>query len=94
MGFIDANALKDSDSAFGCRQMLGNVWEWTNDTFLPYEGFEPDDYNEYSVPLFGKTKVLKGGAWTTRSRIAWPSYRNFFAPDRWDIFSGFRMCKL
>ena len=49
--------------------MLGNVWEWTSTTFQPYPGFAPDAYTEYSTMLFGNTKVLRGGAWTTRSRM-------------------------
>ena len=93
LGCIDVGALPNSDSAFGCRQMLGNVWEWTADTFQPFPGFCPDAYKEYSAPLFGNTKVLRGGAWTTTSRLIRPTYRNFFSPDRWDIFSGFRTCK-
>ena len=44
--------------------------------------------------LFGSTKVLRGGAWTTRSRMMHGTYRNFFEPHRWNIFSGFRVCKL
>ncbi|MGI9657476.1 MAG: SUMF1/EgtB/PvdO family nonheme iron enzyme [Gaiellaceae bacterium] len=40
MGTLDVDALPDSVSAFGCRQMIGNVWEWTEDTFAPYPGFE------------------------------------------------------
>ena len=36
---IDVAALPKGDSAFGCRQMLGNVWEWTSTTFAPFPGF-------------------------------------------------------
>ena len=92
MGALDVGALPDGESAFGCRQMLGNVWEWTADTFSPYPGFEPGPYREYSVPLFGSTKVLRGGAWTTRSRLIRNTWRNYYEPHRRDIWAGFRTC--
>ncbi len=92
LGCIDVAALPTGDSAFGCRQMLGNVWEWTSDTFASYPGFSPDAYREYSQPLFGSTKVLRGGAWTSRSRMVTATYRNYFGPDRRDVFAGFRTC--
>ena len=94
LGCVDVAAYNEGDSAFGCRQMLGNVWEWTSDTFQPFSEFSADAYEDYSVPLFGTTKVLRGGAWTSRSRMLHGTYRNFFEPQRWDIFSGFRTCKL
>jgi gamma-glutamyl hercynylcysteine S-oxide synthase len=34
--------------------------------------------------------VLRGGCWATRSRMINTTYRNFFTPDRRDIFAGFR----
>lgn len=94
IGCVDVAAFSEGDSAFGCRQMLGNVWEWTSDTFQPFSEFSADAYTDYSQPLFGTTKVLRGGAWTSRSRMVHGTYRNFFEPDRWDIFNGFRVCKL
>jgi iron(II)-dependent oxidoreductase len=94
IGCVDVAAFSEGDSAFGCRQMLGNVWEWTSDTFQPFSEFSADAYKDYSQPLFGTTKVLRGGAWTSRSRMVHGTCRNFFEPERWDIFSGFRVCKL
>ncbi len=94
LGCVDVAAHAAGDSAFGCRQMLGNVWEWTSDTFQPYPGFSADAYKEYSSMLFGRTKVLRGGAWTSRGRMLPGTYRNFFEPHLWNIFSGFRACKL
>lgn len=94
MRTIDVGALPEGDSAFGCRQMLGNVWEWTADTFKPYSGFKADMYQDYSQPLFGQTKVLRGGAWTTRSRMIRNTWRNYYGPERNDVFAGFRTCGL
>lgn len=94
LGCIDVAALPDSDSPYGCRQMLGNLWEWTDSTFKPYPGFTPDMYEDYSQPLFNITKVLRGGAWTTRSRMIRNTWRNYYGPDRNDVFSGFRTCAL
>ncbi len=93
LGCVDVGAFPAGDSAFGCRQMVGNVWEWTASPFYPFPGYIVDfPYKEYSAPWFGYRKVLKGGAWATRARLAWVTYRNFFPPDRNDVFAGFRTC--
>ncbi|MFX8504494.1 SUMF1/EgtB/PvdO family nonheme iron enzyme, partial [Acinetobacter baumannii] len=60
-GLVDVAAFADGDSAFGCRQMMGNVWEWASSDFLPYPGFSADAYKDYSEPWFGTRKVLRGG---------------------------------
>ena len=94
MGCIEVDALPAGDSAFGCRQMIGNSWEWTNTTFDAYKGFEPGPYKEYSAPWFGDHKVLRGGCWATRSRMIRNGYRNFYTPDRRDVWAGFRTCAI
>jgi iron(II)-dependent oxidoreductase len=93
-GCIDVAALPDSDSAFGCRQMIGNVWEWTASDFLPYPGFVVDPYKEYSQPWFGTHRVLRGGCWATQARLLRNTWRNFYTPDRRDVWAGFRTCAL
>ncbi|MCB4802781.1 selenoneine synthase SenA [Methylorubrum populi] len=94
LGCVDVAAHPEGDSAWGCRQMIGNVWEWTASPFLPFPGFAPDAYKEYSEPAFGTRKVLRGGAWVTRSRMVDNAYRNFFGPERRDVFAGFRTVAL
>jgi gamma-glutamyl hercynylcysteine S-oxide synthase len=91
-GCVEVTALPAGDSAFGCRQMIGNVWEWTQSPFLPYPGFSADPYKDYSQPWFGTHKVLRGGCWATRSRLIRNTWRNFYTPERRDILVGFRTC--
>ena len=92
MGCQNVDALPAGDSAFGCRQMIGNTWEWTSTNFGGYPGFEPGPYKEYSAPWFGDHKVLRGGCWATRSGMIRNAYRNFYTPDRRDVWAGFRTC--
>ena len=94
MGCVNVDALSAGDSIFGCRQMIGNVWEWTATDFGPYPGFDPGPYKEYSAPWFGDHKVLRGGCWVTQSGLISNVYRNFYKPDRRDIWAGFRTCSL
>ncbi len=92
---VPVSAHAAGDSAAGCRQMLGNVWEWTSSTFAPYPGFVVDPYKEYSEPWFTPDyRVLRGGCWATRSRLIRNTWRNFYTRDRRDVFGGFRTCAL
>jgi gamma-glutamyl hercynylcysteine S-oxide synthase len=70
----------------------GDVWEWTATTFRPYPGFVAGPYREYSQPWFGSHKVLRGASFATRGRMRHAKYRNFYLPERDDVFCGFRSC--
>lgn len=89
---VAANALPGGASAQGCRQLIGNIWEWTDTAFGPYPGFAPDPYKEYSEPWFDTHKVLRGGSYSTPARLIRNTWRNFYVPERYDIFAGFRTC--
>ncbi|MDH4120798.1 MAG: SUMF1/EgtB/PvdO family nonheme iron enzyme [Deltaproteobacteria bacterium] len=91
---VDVAAHPEGDSPHGCRQMIGNVWEWTADAFYPFPGFVTGPYREYSAPWFGYRKVLKGGCWATAPRTIRTGWRNFYLPDRRDVLAGFRTCPL
>ena len=92
LGCVSRGAHEAGDTPQGCRQLWGNVWEWTASTFAPYPGFAPGVYADYSEPWFGARKVLRGGCWATRARLLRNTLRNFFTPDRRDVFAGFRTC--
>jgi iron(II)-dependent oxidoreductase len=72
----------------------GDLWEWTSSPFEAREGFEADAYREYSAPWFGTHQVLRGASFATPSRFRSPQFRNFFLPERNDMFVGFRTCAI
>ena len=72
----------------------GAVWEWTASEFDPYPGFVADPYEDYSQPWFGTHKVLRGASFTTPRRLVRGTFRNFYLPERGDVFCGFRTCSL
>ena len=70
----------------------GDVWEWTASTFVPYPGFAPHPYRDYSMPWFDCRPVLRGGSFMTQPRMKHPHYRNFFPAHRQDVPAGMRSC--
>lgn len=80
-------ALHCEDFEWGDR-----VWEWTASPFLPYPGFSPDAYRDYSQPWFGDHRVVRGGSFATLPSLVDPKLRNFYLPERGDVFVGFRSC--
>ena len=87
-------AVAAGDTPEGVRQLMGSVWEWTASDFLPYPGFKPDAREDYSQPWFGTRKVLRGCRFASPRRMLRATWRNFFTPDRADVFAGLRTCAL
>lgn len=85
------NAYPQGQSAYGCYDMLGNIWEWTASWFDTYEGFVAYPYRGYSQAYFdGQHRVLKGGSWATRPWAMRSSFRNWYYPSIRQILAGFR----
>jgi iron(II)-dependent oxidoreductase len=72
----------------------GDLWEWTCTPFEPYPGFSADAYREYSAPHFMTHQSVRGASFATRTRMVSPNFRNFYLPERNDMFVGFRTCAL
>jgi gamma-glutamyl hercynylcysteine S-oxide synthase len=89
-----AGAYPAGASPFGCLGMIGDVWEWTSGELDGYPGFVAYPYKEYSEIFYGHGyKVLRGGSWATRARVATPTFRNWDYPERRQIFSGLRIAR-
>jgi len=93
-GPVPAAAHEAGASPYGCLGMIGDVWEWTASDFVGYPNFVAHPYREYSEVFFGRDyKVLRGGSWATRARVATPCFRNWDLPLRRQIFAGVRIAK-
>jgi iron(II)-dependent oxidoreductase len=90
-----AGAYPAGASPCGALGMLGAAWEWTSSDFRGYPGFRAFPYPEYSEIFFEDSfKVLRGGSWATRPRVASTTFRNWDYPQRRQIFTGFRCATL
>jgi iron(II)-dependent oxidoreductase len=93
-GVAPVGSYAEGQSAVGCHQMLGDVWEWTSTPFDGYPGFRAFPYTEYSEVFFGdEYRVLRGCSWATVLCVAGSTFRNWDYPIRRQIFSGIRLAK-
>jgi gamma-glutamyl hercynylcysteine S-oxide synthase len=88
------DAYSNGRSAYGCYDMLGNVWEWTSSIFSGYDKFVAYPYRGYSQAYFdGQHRVLRGGSWATRPFALRATFRNWYHSQVRQIFAGFRCAK-
>lgn len=76
------------DSPYGCADMVGNAWEWTNSLFKPYP-YQVGDGRE-DEKAAGK-RVLRGGSFYDNRRLARCAFRNDDPILNLNINRGFRV---
>jgi formylglycine-generating enzyme required for sulfatase activity len=75
-----AGQLKPND--LGLFDVLGNIWEWCHDRYLPYAGDGPSEDKEdmeYKVDK-SSSRVLRGGSFNVQAPNVRSADRNFFPP--------------
>jgi formylglycine-generating enzyme required for sulfatase activity len=77
-----------SPNSYGLFDMFGNVYEWTQDWYGPYE--EAENLKNPKGPEQGKDKVVRGGAWNSPNYFLRSSDRVVRSPELRYSDVGFR----
>jgi formylglycine-generating enzyme required for sulfatase activity len=76
------------DSPYGCADMVGNVWEWTNSLYRNYP-YQADDGCE-DMSLFDY-RVIRGGSFFSHQGMARSAGRFGLGPYTCNLTRGFRV---
>ncbi|HYP05287.1 MAG TPA: formylglycine-generating enzyme family protein [Bryobacteraceae bacterium] len=83
---------KKAPNAWGLYDMLGNVFEWVEDWYVP------ESYASGAPPAQGANprsyKVFRGCGWLSEPKYCRPSYRMFDFPTQGQYSIGFRLVRV
>lgn len=78
---------------FGLYDMIGNVWQWTEDCYLYQYPDWPVDGTPVEVKSACPLRSIRGGSWGTRVDRLRPTWRGRDPETRMNILFGFRIAR-
>ena len=78
---------------FGLYDMLGNVWEWTQDCWHDSYVDAPADGSAWTTSCLDGRRVVRGGAWGSDSAYLRSAVRRPYSHSLHDHGIGFRLAK-
>ena len=77
---------------WGLHDTAGNVWEWVEDVYKPYQATAKSPDGEPSQPgeKTNVSRVLRGGSWRSPPQFARADGRNYSGSPSFSV--GFRVC--
>ena len=88
-----ASVKSKHPNAWGLYDLLGNVWEWTEDDYHVNYNTAPTDGSAWvDSPLRGANRSQRGGGWSDTSAANFRSgFRNYDLPAALNVSRGFRL---